>query len=89
MNNETVTPNICPVCGKKHDVTNDLVGNAKPKPGDITICIRCGFPFIFTDTMQLRLPDEWEIKVIYSEPMRVRLMIELQGKHFAKLSRMN
>jgi hypothetical protein len=35
-----VKPQACPNCGQVNDALTSL-SNAKPKPGDLTVCIRC------------------------------------------------
>ena len=36
-----VTPALCPFCAHTLDTMSDVVGSAKPAPGDWSICLRC------------------------------------------------
>lgn len=52
----------CPICGKKLECATNFFGENAPKPGDATICIRCGHAAIFDDELGLRpaTPEEQE-----------------------------
>lgn len=39
----------CWYCGNPNDAISDLTGDAVPKPGDVSFCINCGAPSIFTE----------------------------------------
>lgn len=41
-NDNRVPPGECPVCGKYLDGTAGYNTEAKPSPGDVTVCIGCG-----------------------------------------------
>lgn len=47
----------CPACGAPADAHTPAQGrsNAKPGPGDLTICISCGNPLRFTDSKPMKL----------------------------------
>lgn len=46
----------CPYCETKLDAATDLETVVMPKPGDISICIKCAQLLIFTDDLTLRKP---------------------------------
>ncbi len=52
----------CPICNHKIDAHSDPYGSAKPKPGDVTVCLYCANVFVFTEALYLRdpAPEEWE-----------------------------
>lgn len=52
--------NSCSSCGKVNDRATDLVTAAKPKAGDVSICIGCGHVAIFTAALALRDPTPQE-----------------------------
>lgn len=54
----SLPPCPCPFCGYEMDAAS---GKREPNPGDISICISCAQPLVFTQTMQLRAmtPAEW------------------------------
>ena len=70
---ETLTAeNKCPRCGKVNDRLSDLLGDAIPKPGDISICIQCGHVSIFTEGLQLREPNSLEsVDILADQRIRV------------------
>ena len=45
--------NTCPHCGYKTDRAS---GDVQPQAGDISVCLRCGNPSLFTEGLGLRLP---------------------------------
>lgn len=51
----------CPACGQINDMATSVGADAKPEPGDATICIRCGHIAVFADDLALRNPSDEEI----------------------------
>lgn len=52
--------NFCPACGYRSDSSTSIGTQAVPKPGDITLCIKCGEMNRFTQSLQLEpVPDDW------------------------------
>jgi|SRR5580765_7564284 hypothetical protein len=49
-----VPPSACPGCGSELDCASDVIANASPEPGDVTICLTCGLLMRFKDDMRLR-----------------------------------
>lgn len=57
----------CPACGREIDAASNIdpQGNGSmPGPGDLSICIGCATPLVFTDDYGLRLATEEEAKEI-------------------------
>lgn len=59
--------NYCPSCGKELDAATSVEKEARPKPGDISICFYCGSINTFQEDLKLQqmgpqeyfdLPDE-------------------------------
>ena len=51
-------PSACPKCGYEFDAATvcdekDPEQKARPKPGDLSICLKCGTALQFTETMML------------------------------------
>lgn len=44
----------CLRCGYEFDTHTPTHGTDIPKPGDLSVCIRCGHLATFTDTLNLR-----------------------------------
>lgn len=50
-------PSKCPVCGKTVDAATPFIKGqekARPRPGDVTVCVGCGEICAYTDEMTLR-----------------------------------
>jgi hypothetical protein len=50
------------------DRTTEAYSNAKPKPGDVSLCLNCGTLCIFTETFMLRKPTPEEKEKMEREP---------------------
>jgi hypothetical protein len=57
-------PSACLNCGKILDAASDPFGKQKPRPGDITICIKCGHVMAFNSDLQYRELTSEEILII-------------------------
>lgn len=64
----------CPSCKTQLDCASDMKAANKPKPGDYTVCIRCGHILIFGAGLKLRELNDSEIVQIAGE----RHLIEIQ-----------
>jgi predicted RNA-binding Zn-ribbon protein involved in translation (DUF1610 family) len=54
----------CPSCGKVFDMASNLFGRAKPKLGDISVCISCGHIMAFNADMTcLNLTDAEMVEI--------------------------
>ena len=50
----------CPFCEYQHDGATQINGNNLPKPGDVSICIKCGLVGVFDDNLDVRKPTAKE-----------------------------
>lgn len=59
----------CPGCFYRVDrATDALYGVNQPKPGDVTLCLNCGEPFVYSDNLQMRhMTDEERDEVMAME----------------------
>lgn len=65
---ETLTPlSPCWNCGIKNDAATDLEEDKTPEPGDVSICIGCSAPAIFTETLGTREPNDAELDMILQD----------------------
>jgi len=55
----TIPKQHCRSCGHLLDAASGLEGT--PKPGSVTLCIRCGTIHLFTPKMRVRLPTDGEM----------------------------
>jgi hypothetical protein len=62
----------CPFC--EYDMTHvtGVDHDQAPKPGDLTMCIRCGAWCVFTDELALRKPTTEELADIAAMPVARR-----------------
>lgn len=42
MKTSVIPLRLCPYCGYPHDRATDVHGRAKPKAGDLSVCLNCG-----------------------------------------------
>jgi hypothetical protein len=55
-----VVPNTCPFCGYVADRAANTSGKRRPKPGDVSVCLKCTQPSFFGDDMMMRKPTAAE-----------------------------
>jgi hypothetical protein len=62
---------LCPACGYRMDASVIAsLEDQPPRPGDISLCGRCGKVMIFSDDLTLRRPTALERKIFLKHPMR-------------------
>jgi hypothetical protein len=64
-----IKANKCLQCGEKLDAVDKLEGftlnnKVKPKPGDVSFCISCGYMMMFTRSLGMRHPRADELKLL-------------------------
>jgi hypothetical protein len=69
MNEYHTFENKCPVCGKLLDAATHVLGGepAEPTTGDISICLYCGTPLIFTEELSVRILTPKEARIVEKE----------------------
>lgn len=81
---ETILPprSTCPYCNEKLPLTAGL-GEAegqKPRPGDISLCIKCGEPCQFGEDMEMvKLTDELRLEII-QDPLIAKAMFFIKNQ---------
>jgi hypothetical protein len=72
-------PQACLSCGKLNDSVSPVFSKARPRPGDVSICLHCGYGAVFTGDGALRAPTEKEKRRIDGDPKihRIRWAIGL------------
>ncbi len=67
MTTTRIPDSHCHACGTLFDRASDLLGRARPKPGDISVCVRCGVAATYDQDLRVvplsaselaALPDE-------------------------------
>jgi hypothetical protein len=71
----------CPHCGRPLDAHGDTPGerdDKAPRPGDVSVCMKCGGVMIFTEGLGLRIATPEEMRVIDRDPkiQSVRFFIQ-------------
>ena len=63
----------CNVCGYEMDCATEAVGNHRnrPKPGDFSLCMKCGELFVFDEQMRLAEPTIAQLTVVPIETAAV------------------
>ena len=66
----TRTPqNACRCCGYLVDAASGVDHNARAKPGDVSLCMKCGEASVFTGELVMRPPTAEELATIEADPM--------------------
>jgi len=87
MNEEGITrlePDTCPHCKRMLDAAAVSTGESiEPSPGDVTVCLRCGHPMVFTEAMRVRsmTPEEWQ--ALSEKQRRELLAVRMFAEHIA------
>jgi len=67
MRSTELPPNVtCPWCGYIHDAATSAMRSkpdAVPEPGDVSICLMCAQPSVYTETMRVRKPWPGEVDI--------------------------
>lgn len=83
MKRSDTPTNPCWSCGAPNDSVIDLEGDAVPKPGDVSFCIYCGAPGIFTETLGTCEPTLEEVIEILNDEGAVLHMLAIAMMHGA------
>jgi len=70
-----IPPHRCPRCNYRMDCTTDAYGEAKPKEGDVSICLMCGGLMVFNADLTVRKPTKEENLRFQSDPSIMRAQI--------------
>lgn len=70
MSETPIPPGDCPECGYHIDSTSEAYnyGGATPRPGDISMCLSCGYASVFADDLSRRKPTKKEAEEIWHNP---------------------
>lgn len=60
MNATRLKPTICPECFYRFDHASGAFDDSVPKPGDVTLCLKCGHALVFDQQLGVREPNEQE-----------------------------
>ena len=74
---------LCPVCANILDAAGAMRGEASPRPGDFTLCLKCATILCFTAEMNLAVATEDEMAELtpaeYAAYARLADMIKKRG----------
>lgn len=51
----------CLNCGKRLKLASSITTDARPDPGDATVCLDCGHVMVFADDLSVREPTDAEV----------------------------
>lgn len=71
----------CTNCGHKCDAAFGIGDDARPSPGDFTLCIMCGHLMCFTEALELRDPTPQEVAAIAGDKNLVQASRALHELH--------
>ena len=65
-----IPPGDCPECGYHIDSTCAAYNydGKTPNPGDISMCLSCGYASVFADDLSRRRPTKEESEIIWNSP---------------------
>lgn len=61
MKTTRLSESACPTCGKTLNAATHMT-DARPSPGDCTVCLGCQDILIFTEELDLRQPTDQELE---------------------------
>jgi hypothetical protein len=65
---DTRTPSCCcPYCGHGLNAATGVYEDAKPRRGDLTVCVACGGTLVFTRSLAVRRPLPGELSRMLAE----------------------
>jgi hypothetical protein len=72
---QTLPPCACTSCGYRLDAATDAeMGGARPRPGDTSICARCGALYLYADDLSLRAPGIGELAMLLADERTLTLL---------------
>lgn len=67
----------CPICFHELDSATDIVGNDKPKPGDLSVCLYCAELLVFDDALRhVSLDENGGLESLEPEERRLLLLAQ-------------
>jgi hypothetical protein len=66
---------FCPKCGYSFNHTSNLTGKGRPKPGDITLCMRCGQILLFRPDLTVELAADEQAVLAELKPEARRKLV--------------
>lgn len=72
MKTTAMPTSACPTCGYVMDQASSVEGEATPKTGDFSVCMRCGELLRFNAALHVRLASDTEVNAL---PKNLREML--------------
>lgn len=67
-------------CGAEMDATTGVDTGTVPADGDFTVCIICGFIWVFNDDLTLREPTDKDMHYLEQDPSLAVLLSRIRGE---------
>lgn len=64
---DTRPDNACPACGSRLDAATAVREDARPDPGDVSVCVYCAAILRFDRELYLYAPEQWEVDYLLAE----------------------
>jgi hypothetical protein len=72
----------CTNCGSPNDSALPIDNERRPQSGDFTVCIYCNHLMVYDDSMELRDPNDDEIKSIAGDQrILIAMRVVEEGKN--------
>ena len=49
--------NVCPTCFYELDCATNTTGSRRPRPGDFSVCMKCGEIMVFDESLRFKVPS--------------------------------
>lgn len=76
MKDSFVQEDSCPSCSHPLNAAADLLTDAIPQEGDVSLCVNCGIILMFGKRRKLRLPTEDELLTMRKQPYYKNLRLQ-------------
>jgi hypothetical protein len=84
MKTTDTVENHCWLCKVEFDAASDILGDERPAEGDVSICLDCGAPGIFTKSLVVRQSNPDELTRLLQSEEVVRHMLAVALVHKGK-----
>lgn len=72
-------PRMCPHCGEVLDAAAPLDTDARPEPGDLSLCARCGGLVEFGSQLELLIPSDATIAELQQDRVEWSRLMQAQA----------
>ena len=81
MSDFHIKPNTCKACGYQFDGAATIVGDARPNPGDYSVCLKCTDVAVFDEQLNVRPATAEEREAARTNPEVRRIIRAIKLLH--------